>query len=150
DTLGAPLAPPVDVAGHVVKGAMAQERLSSESLGNISAGIRNFTAQGGGEIRLRLKPDNLGELHVRVVTQGNDVGLRIQASSERAKRVLEESISHLRDSLASQRLNLGAVDFTVGLGAQSGTSNSGSDSRSDQNQWQGMGQHSFQDTMGQN
>lgn len=115
------------LSGNVVQGAMARERLTSESLMGLSGGIQGFQNKlGGGEIRLRLRPDNLGELHLRVSSHGREVGLQIQASSDRAKKILEESLSHLKESLAAQQLSLGPVEVSV---AQS---RSGADSSSDQ------------------
>lgn len=103
-----------EVTGHVTQGANAESRLSSESLAGISSGLRNISAQStGGEMRIRLKPENLGELHVRVVTDGRNVGLQIQASDEKAKKILEDSLGHLKESMAAQNLSLGAVDLSV-------------------------------------
>lgn len=106
--------PPImDLQGHVVKGAMARERLSSESLLGLSQGVRSLTPHGGGEIRMRLHPENLGEVFVRVATLGNQVSLRIQASDPGARKILEESLQFLKDGLASQNLSLGRVDLGV-------------------------------------
>lgn len=138
--------PPLTVTGHVTQGAMAQNRLSSESLLGLSNGIREIKAQGGGEIRVRLKPENLGELHLRVVTNGSNVGLQIQASDNHAKKVIEETLSHLKDSLASQNLSLGRVELTVAPAAQG--SESDASRRQDQGQ-QPQGQQAWQDMMGQ-
>ncbi len=124
--------PKLELTAHVVKGAMSQDRMSSETLRGISSNILNLSADGGGEIRVRLKPEELGELHIRVITKGSNVGLQIRASDESAKKVLEESMSHLKESLASQKLNLGKVEFSVtaqtdtradsGLGGNAGQS----------------------------
>ncbi len=112
------------LTGHVTTGAMAQPRLSSESLTDVTSQIRSFT-QGGkgmGEIRIRLKPENLGELHLKIVTEGNQVGLQIQASDEHARKVIEESLGHLKESLSSQNLNLSRFDVSIGQPvAQAGT-----------------------------
>lgn len=139
--------PAPEVAGHVVKGANAEDRLSSETLFGVSNGIREFAAQGtGGEMRIRLRPENLGELHVRVVTDGKNVDLQIQASDGHAKKIIEESMSHLKESMASQNLSLGSVDFTVGQAQQGGASGNSSD----QSQQQSQSQGSFgQDMLGQ-
>lgn len=113
--------PTVDLNGQVVKGAMSQDRLSSDALQNMTANIRSFENQGGGEMRIHLKPDHLGELNLKVVTQGNHVGLQIQASNDRARKVIEESMSHLKDTLAAQNLNLSKVEVSL---AQSQSSSS--------------------------
>ena len=141
-TAGAPVM--AEVTGHVTKGAMSQDRLSSQSLTSISTEIRNFTSQGGGEMRIRLNPQNLGELHVRVTTQGQNVGLQIRATDERAKKVIEESMSHLKESLAGQSLTLTKVDLSVAQpGATADQQNAG------QNQGQQSGQNIAQNWMSQ-
>jgi len=140
-----PAAPVTVLTGHVTQGQMAKERLSTQSLGGLSSELRNLSQTGGGEIRIRLKPEHLGELSVRVVTNGNNVGLQIRASDEKAKQVIEESLGYLRESLASQRLNLGSVDLTVatapGISAGQETAGQhGGDLAGSAKQWDGSGQ----------
>lgn len=100
----------------VAKGTMSQDRLSSDTVSQMTNGIRSFGASGNGEMRIHLKPDNLGELHLKVRTNGKDVGIEIQASNEQAKKVLEESLSSLKESLANQSLNLVKTEVAVGMG----------------------------------
>ena len=140
---GAGVNPQQEVVGHVVKGAMSQDRLSSESLNGVATGIRTLSPNGGGEMKIRLNPDHLGELHVKVVTQGNQVGLQIQASDERARKILEESMSSLKTSLAAQHLTLGQIDLTV---AQAPSQSSGDMQNQAQ---QGQSQQQFGDLLGQ-
>jgi len=131
---------PVLVTGHVTQGAMSRERLSSHALTGLSSEIRNLGQQGGGEIRIRLKPENLGELHLKVVTRGNEVGLRIQASDDHAKKIIEESMGYLRESLSSNQLSLARVEVTVAQAASSafGADNGGfSQSNSQGQHYQG-------------
>ncbi len=105
--------PPQVITGHVVPGSMQRDRLTNESLRNMSNGIQNMSASGGGEMRIRLNPGNLGELMIRVSTNGKDVGLKVQATDNAAKKVIEESLGSLRESLAQQSLALGRVDVTL-------------------------------------
>ncbi len=105
----------VQLNAQVVQGAMAKPRLASESVLGMSQQIRTFSEQnGGGEIRVKLKPENLGELNLRVITRGGQVGLEIRASDENAKRVIEESVQALREGLSSQNLTLSRFDISVG------------------------------------
>jgi hypothetical protein len=104
---------PAEVTGHVVKGSMAQDRLSSESLLGMTNHIRSMNSAGGGEMMVRLNPANLGQLAVKVVTNGRDVGLQIQASDHKAKEILEHSMDSLKESLAGQNLTLARVDVNV-------------------------------------
>lgn len=118
--------------GAVVPGSMQRNRLSSESVMGVSQGIRELKASGGGEMRLRLKPDHLGEIHLKVSAGGkvgNEIGLQIQASDERAKKILEESIGSLKEGLAGQNLSLAKLDIQI---SQPGSSSSASNSFSQQ------------------
>ena len=101
------------LTAQVTQGANAQDRLTSESLISMSTGIRNFSLNGGGEMRIRLKPNDLGEVSLRVITDGSRVDLKIQASSEKSKQIIEESIQSLRESLSNQNLTLSQVDLSV-------------------------------------
>lgn len=123
---------PIIVAGNVVPGSMMKDRLTSESLLNLSSGISKLKGAGGGEMKIRLNPDHLGELVIRVTTQGNQVGLKVQATKNEAKRILEESVSSLKDSLMGQSLQLAKLDVTVS--APQGTNDTTTNSNSSWNQ----------------
>ena len=114
----------VELTGHVTTGAMAKSRLSSESLMGMTSSIRTIAGNGvtpsAGEMRIRLNPDHLGELSLKVSTRGKEVGLQIRASNEEAKRVLEESLGHLRENLASNALNLARVEVVLDRGGADG------------------------------
>jgi len=120
---------PVVVTGHVVPGAGVQDQLSHEAIANVSAGIKSL-GQNGGEMKIHLRPEGLGELHVKVITQGQQVGLQIQASDENARKILQDSMSTLKESMASQNLSLAKVDISVAHAF------SGNDASHSQNQHQ--------------
>lgn len=109
------------ISGQVVLGAMARSRLSTESLGEVSTEIRNFiqtkfgnnSQREEGEIRIRLKPDSLGEMRLKVSTVGGQVALTVIASSEKARQIIEESLPHLKENLAYHQLSLGSFDIGV-------------------------------------
>lgn len=105
--------PPMSLKGNVVPGSWAQNRLTTESLVGVAGGIQNLRADGGGEIRIKLHPEDLGEIKLQVSTSGNRVGLKVQTHDIKARKILEESIQDLRDRLKDQNLTLHRVDFAV-------------------------------------
>jgi hypothetical protein len=133
---------------QVTTGSMAQDRIASASLAGMSSNIRNITSQGGGEIRVKLHPENLGELHLRIVTDGKQVGIHVQASDDKARKILEESLSDLKDSLSKHQLSLGSVDFAVGQAQGAFSSDMGGDSRQNQSHQSFSG--NMQDMMNSN
>jgi flagellar hook-length control protein FliK len=102
---------PLEVKGNVVPGAMSEDRLTSEALMNLGSAIRELKNSNGGEVKIRLNPEHLGELKVKVATHGNQVSLSIDASSEDAKRVLESSLDSLKEQLHSKQLTLSHFDI---------------------------------------
>jgi hypothetical protein len=129
---GKPVEGQTSMQAQVTTGSMAQDRIASASLAGMSSNIRNLSTQGGGEIRVKLHPENLGELHLRIVTDGKQVGLHVQASDDKARKILEESLSDLKDSLSKHQLSLGSVDFAVGQAQGTFSSDMGGDSRQNQ------------------
>lgn len=102
-----------EMTANVVPGPMAKNQLTTDSLVGISGEIKNLSSQGGGEIRIRLKPEELGELNIRVMTDGSRVSLQIQASDEKAKKIIEGSLTTLKDNLSSHHLILSQIDLSV-------------------------------------
>ena len=101
------------------------QRLSDESMDGVSRMIQGFSemnvrnsANGvqNGEMRIRLRPDHLGELHVKVAMKGRSVELQIHASDDNAMKVLQESLGSLKESLAGHSLTLGKVDLLMNSG----------------------------------
>jgi flagellar hook-length control protein FliK len=72
------------------------------------------------------------------------VGLQIRASDDRAKRILEESMSHLKESLAQQNLSLAQVDVSV---ASAGSSSGDFRNDSGNSNQSNFAQQSFGDGM---
>lgn len=144
----APVQP--SITGHVVPGSMMRDRLSSESVRNMANSISGMSPSGGGEMRIRMNPGNLGELMIQVSTSGKNVGLKVQATDSGAKKIIEESLGALRDSLAQQSLALGRVDVTLAPTNTASADNGGSNSQNPSQQAGGFNmQAGLQDGAGQ-
>lgn len=103
----------IELKGNVVPGGMMRDRLTTDTVHNLSNGIQSMKFAKGGEMSIKLNPAHLGELMIKVSTDGQAVGLKVHASDPKAKKILEESISSLKESLATQQLALGRVDISV-------------------------------------
>ena len=98
----------------VTQGTAGKAILSHDALNQISNQVNLMSkAKQDGEIKIRLKPDHLGELMMSVKTNGQHVSLQIKAQDHESKRIIEESLGRLKDSLATQSLDLGKVDVVT-------------------------------------
>lgn len=88
--------------------------LSQESVMNIGNQVNLLgQARQDGEIKIRLRPDHLGELQMSVRTQGQNVSVQIKAENNEAKKIIEDSLSSLREHLAGQNLSLARIDVVT-------------------------------------
>lgn len=89
--------------------AEPQDGMDAQALRGLTAAIR----QGGGSVTLRLQPESLGDLRVRVDFGEGRVGATFQVESEQARQLLEQSLSHLRSALEARGLEVGRLDVRV-------------------------------------
>lgn len=79
-----------------------------------------------GEIRLQLKPEHLGELHVKITTDNGVISAAFMAESHTVKSLIEAGLPELRQQLMQQGLNIQDVSVQVGgHGAHGGESYAG-------------------------
>ena len=88
--------------------------LSPESVSQIGNQVNLLgQARQDGEIKIRLRPDHLGELQMSVRTEGKNVSVMIKAENDEAKRIIEGSLGALRDHLSQQNLSLARIDVVT-------------------------------------
>lgn len=69
--------------------------------------------RGGGEMKVEMSPEGLGQLQLKVLVQDGKVNVQMAAESSEAKKALESSISELRSSLAAHKLSVDHVKVDV-------------------------------------
>jgi flagellar hook-length control protein FliK len=81
----------------------------------------------GQEVRIRLRPADLGELVVQVRTQGEQVAVRLTASSQAAQQALVDDRLRLAAELARAGFEEGSVDIGRDEGGNLGQPGQGTD-----------------------
>lgn len=89
------------------------DRRFAESLGNR---VQWLAEQGGGEVRLRLAPEGLGPVEIRLQLDGERVDLAMHAVQAETRQALEQALPRLREMLAQNGLQLGQADVGQGQG----------------------------------
>jgi len=70
--------------------------------------------QGETHLRLKLEPEHLGEVTVRLIYRHGEISAHFLASSPQAKEAIESSLPQLREVLVGQNLHLQSVSVSVG------------------------------------
>lgn len=69
---------------------------------------------GGGEMKMQLKPEGVGEIHLKVAVKDGQVAVQMLTESDSAKKLLENGIEDLKTSLAQNKLHVDALKIEVG------------------------------------
>lgn len=65
------------------------------------------------EVKMLLKPEQLGEVTLKIATQNGIVTAQFIAESQKIKEVIEANFNQLRDMLSEQGINVGALEVNV-------------------------------------
>lgn len=86
-----------------------------------SANVREILNQaqfmirrGGGEMRVKLQPEGMGEVHLKVMVNNGQVNVEMVTDNKDAKHILEKGLADLKATLASHQLNVDGIKVDVG------------------------------------
>lgn len=88
--------------------------VAAEVQEKVQAGIKVSVEQGGGEVRMKLNPESLGEVRIKLSVASGVVKAEIIVENPEVKRIIEADTSFLRDSLGSHGLTLDKCVVEVG------------------------------------
>jgi flagellar hook-length control protein FliK len=69
--------------------------------------------KGGGEARVQMNPEGMGQVNLHVAIHDGKVSLQMEAETPEAKKLIETSINDLKDSLRLHRLSVDQVKIDV-------------------------------------
>lgn len=82
-------------------------------LNDVGTGVALHAHKGGGEMRLVLHPDDMGEVKLKVSTKGGKVEVQLTAENNDVANVLRSGNQDLEASLKDQNLTLSKFEVTV-------------------------------------
>jgi len=87
----------------------------------------NLHARGDSSVvTVKLYPEELGELNIRMVMEGDQLKLQIQAQNQQVREILEQNFPRLRTAMEDQGVTV--EDFQVSLGDSSAEDQAGAQS----------------------
>jgi len=86
-------------------------QLNSRFNGMLKAGTQ------GNEIKIMLRPESLGEVHLKVQMEGEVVITKIRVENQQVKQIIENNLQSLKNALAEHNLETGSFSVDVGNGS---------------------------------
>jgi flagellar hook-length control protein FliK len=84
---------------------------SAKFLPRVAKAFSAAAERGGGEIRIRLSPPELGSIRLEVKMQGGNMTARMDAETPAARQALADNLPILRERLAEQGLRIEQLDI---------------------------------------
>jgi len=97
--------------------------------------------QGGGKLRIQLKPANLGKIDITVETNKDRVDVKLIAENAQVKDLIQNHLSDLKNGLGSQSLKL--AHFNIDIQNASPSQFSGDQQHANQQRQNGQGNREF-------
>ena len=85
---------------------MDSDRANTQQLIN---GAQYLIKKGGGEASIQMSPEGMGQVHLKIAVMDGKVSLQMSAENNETKKLLESSISELKNSLSAHKMELSTI-----------------------------------------
>ena len=89
------------------------EQVKTALVAELGTNVSFHAHKGGGEMKIILHPDDMGEVHVKVGTKNGKVEVQVTAENEGVAKLLRGGSKDLESSLKGQNLSLAKFEVTV-------------------------------------
>jgi flagellar protein FlbC len=113
-TDGQPKAPAAPSGSSSTTAQEAVERLRDMAGSELLRASNMIIRDGGGEIRLVLKPESLGSIRIRMNLVDNHIEGRIVVDNSAVKQLVDGSIDALTRALTAEGFQTGSLQVSVG------------------------------------
>ncbi len=94
--------------------AANSQEVINQLLEKLKVDVRNNIS----EVRVTLRPEHLGDVTLKVITENGIVAAQFVAESQRVKEIIEANFNALKNSLEQQGVNVSRLEVTVGQNSQ--------------------------------
>lgn len=119
-------------AGMMAAGKAAGTKESSVSDANMEKLVgqaKIVASKGGGEAIVKLNPEGLGEVKLKISVKDGRVQVEMATESNEAKKMLESTVGDLKHALTSHKLSVDSIKVDVGNQLASEQKNQGNNSQ---------------------
>jgi flagellar hook-length control protein FliK len=109
-----------DLIANVPAAGVAGAVNAAPTPGENEANVRQIMNQaqylikkGGGEMKVQMSPEGMGQIHMRVLVENGKVNVQMSAETAEAKKTLESGLTDLKNSLAAHKLSMDHIKIDV-------------------------------------
>ncbi len=106
------LASPLEKAGAPISMEQLLEK-RDENVQEVMKQAKYLAIQGGGEMTVKMSPDGMGEIQLKVLMQDGKLSIDMQTQDKSVKKLIEDSLSELKSGLAAQQVHVEHVKIST-------------------------------------
>ncbi|MCH2533322.1 MAG: flagellar hook-length control protein FliK [Bdellovibrionales bacterium] len=83
------------------------------NINKIIQSSQTMIKDGGGEMKIQMNPEGLGEVNLKVLVEDGNVNIEMIADNKDAKKLMEKGLLDLKANLASHKLNVDGIKIDM-------------------------------------
>lgn len=98
---------------HVALGVDSTDKTASKAVLESDSNIKEIinqaqyiVKQGGGEVTIKMTPEGMGEVQLRVMLENGKMNLQMNTQDRHVQKMIEDNLSDLKTSLASHQISV--------------------------------------------
>ncbi|MDF1809906.1 MAG: flagellar hook-length control protein FliK [Phycisphaerales bacterium] len=115
-------------------------------LAQVQRGLASLLRSGKNEMTLKLTPEHLGEIRIRVQTEGLELAVRFETSNDEATELLQGQLKDLGNQLRSKGFNIDRISLGDDSTQGSDSSSTSNENNSDNSESESGHHHNSQDS----
>ncbi len=105
------LSSPIDKAGSPTAMSQLLDK-REENVQEVMKQAKFLAVKGGGEMTVKMSPDGMGEIQLKVLMQDGKLTIDMQTQDKSVKKLIEDNLSELKSGLAAQQVHVDHVKIT--------------------------------------
>ncbi len=106
------MATPLEKTGTATAMTQLLEK-RDENVQEVMKQAQYLATKGGGEMTVKMSPDGMGEIQLKVLMQDGRLNIEMQTQDKSVKKLIEDSLTELKSGLAAQQLSVDHVRITT-------------------------------------
>ncbi len=89
---------------------------SAENVQEVIKQAQVIIKKGGGEMNVEMKPEGMGQVHLKIALENGQVNIQMMAQNDKVKKLLEDGIHELKGNLAAHKLQVESLKIGIASG----------------------------------
>lgn len=101
-------------AAMIINGPQPTAQDEAENVRELIKQAQVMLKKGGGEMKLEMRPEGMGQVHLKVNVENGQVHVQMLTENDATKKLIESGLNDLRSHLTAQKLQVESLSVDLG------------------------------------